>query len=111
MGELAEQTTDGEVALTHTPGLSFANRLVISGANADPGRQTIRTAESLHIGVNFDEQHSGTDPIDVGDRLQQGQEIAFGFHRPTDDHRSKRCGPQTPRCGASVRREQNDDRP
>lgn len=63
MGEFAEQATDVEVAFADVSGLAFAGRLVVAGADADPGRQAVRAAEGIHIGTDFDQQHGG-------DRLQ-----------------------------------------
>ncbi len=79
MGKLAEQTTDVEIALADVAGLALAGRLVVAGADADPGGQTIGAAEGIHIGANLDEQHRSADQIDAGNRLQQGQGSALGF--------------------------------
>lgn len=75
MSELTEQTPDIEVALANPSGFALARRLVVAGADADPGGQSIRAAEGIHIGANFDQQHGRADPIDTGQSLQQGQDI------------------------------------
>lgn len=79
MGEFAEQAADVQVALADMAGLALAGRRVVAGSDADPGGQTVRAAEGLHVGANFDEEHGGTDQIDAGDGLEQGQGMALGF--------------------------------
>ena len=79
MSELAKQATDVEVALAKLAGLALAGRLVVARADADPGSQTIRTAEGIHIGANLNQQHGGADQVDTGNRLQQRQGVALGF--------------------------------
>ena len=53
MSELTEQTTDIEIALADMAGLALAGRLVVTGTDADPGSQTVGTAEGIHIGTNL----------------------------------------------------------
>lgn len=79
MGEFAEQTTDIEVSLADVAGLALASGLVVTGTDADPGCQTIGTAESIHVGADLDQQHGRPDEINAGNRLQQGQGVALGF--------------------------------
>ena len=71
MSELAEQTTDIEVALTDASGFVLASRLIVAGTDTHLGRQTIGTAEGFHVGANLHRQHRGPDEIDAGEGLQQ----------------------------------------
>lgn len=45
MSELAKESADIEIAFADPAGLMFAGRLVVAGADADPGRQTVGIAE------------------------------------------------------------------
>lgn len=68
MGKLAEQAADVQIALADLPGLAFAGRLVVAGADANPGSQTIGAAKGIHIGANFDQQHGSANQVDAGNR-------------------------------------------
>ena len=79
MSELAEQAADIQIALAKATGFAFAGRLVVTGANADPGGEAIGAAKDRHVGADLDQQHGGADQIDAGNGLQQCQGVALGF--------------------------------
>ncbi len=70
MSELAEQAVDIQIALAKATGFAFAGRLVVAGADADPGGEAIGATKAPHVGADLDQQHGGADQIDAWNGLQ-----------------------------------------